>query len=151
MWRCSAWTKEQSCDLITWCDYIKPEQILKRCANDFSCWDRILVEKAWWPDVIKIMWIEKGYLGRRGMTLQSLKTYEYLGSKTKSYQSLKEFLLLFIFLSYPIRSCLSSLAFLLPLDLSLGSTQWVMPLSFAVTLMQSIAKVSDLRSVKAIE
>ena len=31
------------------------------------------------------------------MTLRSLKTYGYIGSKTKSYQILREFLLLFIF------------------------------------------------------
>ena len=34
------------------------------------------------------------------MTLQSLETYGYIGSKTKSYQIQKRFLLLFIFLSY---------------------------------------------------
>ena len=35
---------------------------------------------------------------RIGMTLRSLEMYGYIGSKTKSYQIQKEFLLLFIFL-----------------------------------------------------
>ena len=43
------------------------------------------------------MWVERRYLDRRGMTLWSLKTYEYIGSKTKSYQILRGFLLLSIF------------------------------------------------------
>ena len=60
----------------------------------------------------------RGYLGKKGMTLRSLKTYGYIDSKTKSWQILRGFLLLFIFLSYPVRSCLSGLAFLLPPDLS---------------------------------
>ena len=36
------------------------------------------------------------------MILRSLKMYEYIGSKTKSYQIQKRFLLLFIFLSYQV-------------------------------------------------
>ena len=36
-------------------------------------------------------------LDRTGMTLRSLKMYGYIGSKTKSYQIQREFLLLFIF------------------------------------------------------
>ena len=35
------------------------------------------------------------------MTLWSLEIYRYIGSKTKSYQIQREFLLLFIFLNYP--------------------------------------------------
>ena len=86
-----------------------------------------------------------------GMTLRSLETYRYIDSKTKSYQIQKRFLLLFIFLSFPVRLCLLGLAFLLPLDLSSGSTRWITPLSFAITLILSIAKVLDPRSIEAIE
>ena len=47
--------------------------------------------------------VSKRMLGRMGMTLWSLETYGYIGSKTKSYQILREFLLLFIFLGYPVQ------------------------------------------------
>ena len=40
---------------------------------------------------------KKGRVDRMGMTLQSLKIYGYIGCKTKSYQILRKFLLLFIF------------------------------------------------------
>ena len=106
--------------------------------------------KAWWPGVTKIIWV--GWiLGRMSMTLQSLETYGYIDSKTKSYQIQKRFLLLFIFLSYFIRLCLSGLAFLLPPNLSSGFTWWVTPPSFAITLIPNIAKVLDPRFVKAIK
>ena len=46
---------------------------------------------------MRITWVRRRYLARRGMTLRSLKTYRYIGIKTKSYQILRGFLLLFIF------------------------------------------------------
>ena len=48
----------------------------------------------------------ENYVGRKkikdriDITLRSLKTYEYIGSKIKNYQIQRGFLLLFIFLSY---------------------------------------------------
>ena len=60
--------------------------------------------------------------GRMGMTLWSLETYGWIGSKTKSYQIQRGFFLLFIFLGhcafwpYAIRFPL-----LLPPGLSVGS------------------------------
>ena len=39
---------------------------------------------------------------RMGTILWSLKTYEYIGSKTKSYQIQKRFFLPFIFLGYQV-------------------------------------------------
>ena len=64
--------------------------------------------EGWWPGVRKITWIRRGYLDKRGMTLQSLKTYGYIGSKTKSYQILRRFLLLFIFyVFWPYKAGLS--------------------------------------------
>ena len=42
--------------------------------------------------------VSKRIFNRMGMTLRSLETYVYIGSKTKSYQILRGFLLLFIFL-----------------------------------------------------
>ena len=44
----------------------------------------------------------KGVEDKIGMALQSLKMYEYISNKIKSYQMQKGFLLLFIFL--PSRS-----------------------------------------------
>ena len=43
-------------------------------------------------------YVSKRIFSRMGMTLRSLETYGYIGSKSKSYQILKGFLLLFIFL-----------------------------------------------------
>ena len=48
----------------------------------------------------RITWVRRGYLGRKGMTLWSLKTYGYNCSKTESYQIQRRFFLLFIFLDY---------------------------------------------------
>ena len=78
-----------------WYDYVKPVQILKRCANNFSRWDRILSRR---PGG-QILWdhVSRKIFSRIGMTLQSLKTYGYIGSKTKSYWILRGFFLLFIF------------------------------------------------------
>ena len=42
-------------------------------------------------------YVSKGILDRMDMILQSLETYGYIGSKTKNYQILRGFLLLFIF------------------------------------------------------
>ena len=43
------------------------------------------------------MWVGRGYLDRKDMTLWSLGMYGNIGNKTKSYQILRKFLLLFIF------------------------------------------------------
>ena len=131
-----------------WCNYVKPVQILKRYANDFFCWDEILNRRL--GGQMLRDHVSRRIFSRIGMTLQSLEIYGYIGSKTKSYWILRGFFLLFIFLGYPVRSCLSGLAFLPP-DLSSGSIQWVTLPSFAITLMPSIAKVSDPRSVEAIK
>ena len=45
--------------------------------------------------------VSRRVLGKMGIILWSLETYRYIGSKTKSYQIQRGFLLLFIFLSYP--------------------------------------------------
>ena len=42
--------------------------------------------------------VSKRIFSKMGMTLQSLETYGYIGSKTKTYQIQRGFLLLFIFL-----------------------------------------------------
>ena len=54
-------------------------------------------QKAWWPGITRITWIERKHLDKMGITLQSLEKYGYIGSKTKSYQILRGFLLLIIF------------------------------------------------------
>ena len=70
-------------------------QILKRCANDFFCWDGILDRRPG-SQVLRDH-MSRRIFNRMGMTLRSLETYGYIGSKTKSYQILRGFLLLFIF------------------------------------------------------
>ena len=68
----------------------------KMCKQLFSLrWDFAL--KAWWPGAMRITWVGRKYLDKKGMTLQSLETYGYISSKTKSYQILRGFFLLFIF------------------------------------------------------
>ena len=93
----SAWSEEWSCDLVMWYNYVKPVRILKRCANNFSCWDEILGRR---PGS-QVLWdhVNRKIFSKMGMTLWSLKTYGYIGSKTKNYQIQRRFLLLFIFLS----------------------------------------------------
>ena len=85
-----------------------------------------LVEMGFWLEGLAARCYEghvsRRMLGRVGMILWSLEIYGYIGSKIKSYRILRRFLLLFIFLGYPDRSCLSGLAFLPP-DLSSGFTR----------------------------
>ena len=79
-----------------WCDYVKPVWILKKCANNFSCWDEILGKR---PDGQVLQdHMSKKISNRMGMTLRSLKTYGYIDNKTKSYWIQRRFLLLFIIL-----------------------------------------------------
>ena len=92
---CSVWTEEWSRDLVTWCDYVKPVRILKRCANNFSCWDGILGRRP--GGQVLQDHVSRRISSRMGMTLRSLETYGYIDSKTKSYQIKRGFLLLFIF------------------------------------------------------
>ena len=93
---CLTWMKEWSRDLVTWYDYVKPMQILKKCANNFSCWDKILGRRPGGQVLRDDM--NKRRLGRMGVTLQSLKIYGYINSKIKNYQIQRGFFLLFIFL-----------------------------------------------------
>ena len=94
--RCLTWTEEWSRDLVTWCDYVKPEQILKRCAKDFSRWDEILGRRL--GGQVLQDHVSRKIFSKIGMTLRSLEMYGYIGRKTKSYQIQRGFLLLFIFL-----------------------------------------------------
>ena len=81
-----------------WCDYVKPVRILKRYANNFSHCDEILDRR---PDSQVLQdHVSKRIFNRMGITLRSLETYGYIGSKTKSYRILREFLLLFIFYAF---------------------------------------------------
>ena len=38
-----------------WCDYVKPVQILKGCANNFFCWNRCNVVATWPRHVISLI------------------------------------------------------------------------------------------------
>ena len=76
-------------------------QILKRCINDFSRWDEILDRRPG-GQVLRDH-ISGRIFSTMSITLRSLETYGYIGSKTKSYQILRGFLLLFIFLGYPVQ------------------------------------------------
>ena len=64
--------------------------------------------------------VSRKIFSKMGMTLQSLKTYGYIGSKTKSYWILREFLLLFIFhIFWPYKAGLPCFLALLPYKVGL--------------------------------
>ena len=111
----------------------------KMCNRLFSFkWDSCL--KIWWPGVTRITWVGREYLSRKGMTLWSLKTYGCIGSKTKSYQIQKGFLLLFIFLSsrpWPSGCMLSD-----PIFPAICLQNF-----YILSGMHSFTQASDLRSV----
>ena len=64
-----------------------------------------LIELRFWLEGLEAKYY-KGHVSRKeiedrmGITLWNLKTYRYIGSKIKSYQIHREFLLLFIFLPF---------------------------------------------------
>ena len=82
---------------VTWRDYVKGVRNLEMCAIDFSCWVEILARRL---GATRITCYVRWEWGRIGMTLRSLETYGYIGSKTKSYRIQKGFFLLFIFLGH---------------------------------------------------
>ena len=90
--------------MVTWLGHMM--WLRKTRANPGKVWKQLFLLrwnfgwKAWWPGTIKIMWVRKEYLDRMCMALRNLKTYGYISSKTKSYQILREFLLLLIFYAF---------------------------------------------------
>ena len=84
----SAWTEEWPRDQVSWCNYVKPVQILKRCENEFSRWDEILDRRP--SGQVLQDHVSKRIFSKMGMTLRSLETYWYIGSKTKSYRNIKK-------------------------------------------------------------